>query len=364
MKILYDHQMFSLQKYGGISKYFCELMKNLPDEHQFKLSVLISENQHLKDDFGFFKKIYFPVPKNAGRIRSVLRRSAYSLNHYYSTKFLVQNKYDLLHPTYFDPYFLEYIKKPYIVTVHDLIAFKEQKVHQKKRQMARMTQVINNSQRIISVSEHTKQDLVNILNVSPEKIDVVHHGFNPFNLKNNTNHYGRYILYVGARLNYKNFKILSKAFRELSIKDNDLKLICVGSPFSKEELEELERLKIRGKTVAIGVNENKLNQLYANALTFVYPSQYEGFGMPILEAFANNCPVCLSNSSSLPEIAGNAGNYFDPCDLDSVLYSIKKVIYEPEFSGRMIEAGNKRLSNFSWQKCADETLNSYKKAVL
>ena len=97
-------------------------------------------------------------------------------------------------------------------------------------------------------------------------------------------------------------------------KERDLKLICVGLPFNKDELANLKSSKILDQTRVLAVNEETLNNLYSNALVFVYPSLYEGFGMPILEAFANNCPVCLSNTSCFPEIAGDAGVYFDPND--------------------------------------------------
>jgi len=363
MKILYDHQMFNRQKYGGITKYFCELIKHLPEGHSYLLGVLASDNQHLKDDFDFFKKFYFPIPQKESRIRGHLKSKLYKLNKLYSKGLISSNKYDLFHPTYFDPYFVNIAKKPYIVTVHDLIVFKFNNVQRKEEQMAEMTKIIRNARRIIAISENTKADLINILNVAPERIDIVYHGFNKFHVKNNLNPYGRYILYVGARPGYKNFKNLAQAFKILVSDDEDLKLVCVGAPFSKEELEELKAMKILKNTIAIGVNEIRLNQLYSHALAFVYPTQYEGFGMSILEAFSNGCPVCLSNTSCLPEIAGEAGIYFDPLSPESIESAIRKTIYDPIFSKKMTEAGQKRLLNFSWNKCAEQTVQSYENAL-
>lgn len=355
--------MFSLQKYGGITKYFCELMKNYREGNSYILGLLCSNNQHLKDDFSLFKKMYFPIPEKESRIRGHLKSKLYKVNNLYSRHLISSNKYDLLHPTYFDPYFLNVSTKPYIITVHDLIVFKFKEVNRKEEQMANMREIIDKSRRIIAISENTKADLINILKVEADKIDVVYHGFNQFNFRNNSNPYGRYILYVGGRAGYKNFKNLAKAFQLLSINDKDLKLICVGAPFSKKELEELKDLKILQHTMAMGVNEMKLNQLYSHALAFIYPTQYEGFGMSILEAFANNCPVCLSNTSCLPEIAGEAGIYFDPTNSDSITDAIKKTIYDAAFSKKMREAGKKRLKNFSWQKCAKQTIQSYESAL-
>ncbi|MEO6837243.1 MAG: glycosyltransferase, partial [Ginsengibacter sp.] len=94
-----------------------------------------------------------------------------------------------------------------------------------------------------------------------------------------------------------------------------------------------------------------------------YPSKYEGFGMPVLEAFANNCPVCLSNSSSLPEVAGDAATFFNPDNIESIKTAIEKIIYDEKYSSIMIEKGKKRLTHFSWEKCANQTVLSYKKLI-
>lgn len=355
--------MFSIQKYGGITKYFCELMKNLPTEHQFKLSLLLSDNQYLKEDFKIFKKVNIPLPDRESRWKLILKKRLYSVNKTYSEYIIDTNKYDLLHPTYYDTYFLSKLKKPYIITVHDLIEFRFKELYAKNTRIPQMEKIIKNANRIISISENTKNDLINIFKIQPEKIDVIHHGFNKPLTLNKPNALGRYILFVGRRGVYKNFEIFVRAVSVLLNKQSDLKLICVGDPFKKEEMDMLRTLKISEKSMTLGVNERKLNNLYSNALVFVYPTLYEGFGMPVLEAFANNCPVCLSNTSSLPEIAGDAGAYFDPTDQDSILHAIERVIFDNDFSKKLINAGKKRLINFSWKNCAEETVASYKKIL-
>lgn len=363
MRILYDHQMFSIQKYGGITKYFCELMKHLPGEHQFKLSVLVSENQHLKDQKNVFKKWGISLPKKEFRGKGRIKTSLYNINKTYSKYIFYLNNYDLLHPTYYDRYFLDFPKRPYIITVHDLIQFKFPEQYKNNPKTSQMSEIIRKANRIIAISENTKKDIVELLNIRPEKIDVIYHGFNrPIN-RTDTNTHGRYILYVGYRGGYKNFLKFLKAFCMVASGDEDLKLICVGYPFTPDEINELTHLKIAERVSVIGADEDKLNSLYANALAFVYPTLYEGFGMSILEAFANNCPVCLGKTSSLPEVAGNAGAYFDATDSDSIADTIKKVIYDSDLSERMRLSGNDRLNKFSWQKCADETVASYEKTV-
>lgn len=362
MKILYDHQMYSLQKYGGITKYFCELIKNLPPGNDYDLSVLYSNNQHLRDDHNFFKKIYVPISQKRSRINDHLRVKSYKINNYFSQYKIKKGQFDLFHPTYFNPYFLRIIKKPYIVTVHDLIVFKFE-VNKKKDKMEHMKRIVNNAAHIIAISQHTKKDLVDILAVKPEKIDVVYHGYHSPNADTRSNEYGRYLLYVGARAGYKNFANFARAFSHLSKHDKDLKLICAGDNFTRDEIDLLRQLNIAGRTTSMGVDESGLSQLYQHALTFVYPTKYEGFGMSILEAFANNCPVCLSNASCLPEIAGDAGSFFNPDDPDSMVEAIGNVIYNSENAAIKVQQGADRLKFFSWEKCALETIESYKKAL-
>lgn len=363
MKILYDHQMFSMQKYGGVTKYFCELIKNLPEGFEFKLSLLFSDNEHLRENHPLFKSRNI-LPERGFRWRDVVERKIYKLNEFYSIKTIEGGKYDLFHPTYYNPYFLKALKKPYILTVHDLIYFKfEGDFFLDSPTKAYMEASIRNAHRIIAISENTKKDLVEILRVNPDKIDVVYHGYNKPDFSKEPLIPGRYLLFVGRRGLYKNFKRFAAAIAGILTKERDIQLICVGPPFKEDESRELSQLGIFEQTKAMSVNDASLNSLYANALVFVFPSLYEGFGMPILEAFANDCPVCLSNSSCFPEIAGKAGEYFDPYQEDSIRNAIEKVIYNETLAEEMKEKGREILKSFSWKKTAMETAIAYKKVL-
>jgi glycosyltransferase involved in cell wall biosynthesis len=362
MKILYDYQMFSIQKFGGVTRYFCEVMKNIPPEHQFKLSVIFSDNQYLKENYKVFKKINILPDKNF-KGKYFIEKNLTALNLLYSRKRISSNNFDLFHPTYYGNYFFNILKKPYILTVHDLILFKFDDPFFSAEKKMQMENAIKKANRIIAISENTKKDLVEILNINPGKIDVVYHGYNKAYSYNNPANYGKYILFVGRRGLYKNFRIFVKAASKLLNKERNIKLICVGSPFDLDEMKMITALGISNQTMAISVDDDSLNSLYANALAFVFPSLYEGFGMPILEAFANDCPVCLSDASCFPEIAGNAGVYFDPKSEESILNSIEKIIYNNEFTKEIIKAGQLRLKEFSWRKTAKETISSYLKTI-
>jgi glycosyltransferase involved in cell wall biosynthesis len=156
---------------------------------------------------------------------------------------------------------------------------------------------------------------------------------------------------------------LAVAFQKLLQSDKELKLICVGPTFEKFEIEQLKKLKILNNILNLGVNEKQLNDLYAHALAFVNPSMYEGFGMSILEAFANNCVVCLSNATCFPEIAADAAMYFDPYNSDSLAEAISKVIYDSTASENFKQLAQERLKLFSWNKCARQTYYSYCKTL-
>jgi glycosyltransferase involved in cell wall biosynthesis len=364
VKILYDHQMFSLQKYGGVTKYFCELIKNLSVENKYEISLMFSDNQYLKEDHTFFRKKKFSLPNGPFHGKGFLKRKMYYLNQLHSGRSVSAGKYDLFHPTFYNNYFLDILKKPFVITVHDLIAFKFKDSHLKNDPFRyQMEKVIRKADRIISISENTKKDVIEIFKINSEKIDVVYHGYNKPQVQDNNNSYGTYILFVGRRDSYKNFTNFTKAISGVLQKENDLKLICVGEPFNKQEIIDLKKLKIREQCVALSVDEKTLINLYSNALLFVYPSFYEGFGMPILEAFANSCPVCLSDASCFPEIAKGAGIYFDPANEESILNAVQRVLYDSTYRNQMIEAGRERLTEFSWKKTADETLVSYKKTL-
>ena len=364
MRILYDHQIFSMQKYGGVSKYFCEIMRNIAPEDEYNLALIVSDNQYLKEDYPYFKKKIIPFPEKPFKGKSLLKRKIYFLNKQYSKQAVSSNKYDLLHPTFYDDYFLDNLKKPYTITVHDLTMFKFKDIfYWKEANLPKMEKIIKSATRVISISQNTKKDLVEMLNINPDRIDVIHHGYNKPTGSNTINRFGKYILFVGSRERYKNFITFIRAISSLLNKESGLRLVCVGLRFNTDELTELRKLNIMEYTSILTVDEKMLNNLYSHAQVFVYPSLYEGFGMPILEAFANNCPLCLSNTSCFPEIAGEAGTYFDPYNSESILEAVTKVLYDNDLKNQMIKAGNERLAHFSWKKAALETAASYKKTL-
>jgi glycosyltransferase involved in cell wall biosynthesis len=171
------------------------------------------------------------------------------------------------------------------------------------------------------------------------------------------------LLYVGDRDSYKNFLFFSRAVEPLLKDDRDLKVICTGSPFTKKEKVFLKELDIFDRFVTVNVNDADLALLYKSAQVFVYPSYYEGFGIPILEALSMGCPVVLSNSSSFPEVAGDAGVYFDPKKLSSIRSAIEHVITDQNYRKSLSKSCLDQASHFSWAQAARDTSDIYRKII-
>jgi glycosyltransferase involved in cell wall biosynthesis len=195
--------------------------------------------------------------------------------------------------------------------------------------------------------------------INPDKISVVYLGTSwNATSKLKVLSRGSYILFTGDRTFYKNFTNFVLAVAPLILKYN-LQLKCTGRPFTNAEIDLLKQQKIFDKTSVQFASEDELRELYANAICFVFPSLYEGFGIPILEAFACGCPLVLSDASCFPEIAGDAGVYFDPNSVNDMREKIDKVICSETLRKDLADKGFEQLKGFSWRKCAEQTAEVY-----
>lgn len=235
-----------------------------------------------------------------------------------------------------------------------------------------LPKTLENAEKIITVSNCTKEDILSYYNVSPEKIKVIHNAVNErFKPQESQeigkvrNRYGLnfpFILYVGTLEPRKNIPIILKALHEIRIKNLDYKLVIAGKKGwkYKEIFDTIDALNLHNDVVFTGyVLDEDLPALYSAADLFVYPSLYEGFGLPPLEAMACGTPVITSNTSSLPEVVGGAGITVDPYDVDILADSIYRVLSDQKLKERMVEKGLDRAKEFSWKRCAIETLKVY-----
>jgi glycosyltransferase involved in cell wall biosynthesis len=220
---------------------------------------------------------------------------------------------------------------------------------------------------IISISNSTKNDLIELFDIDESKITVVHHGVDLMAFQQPIMEETRgdmpYILYVGSRRGYKNFEGLLKACATSNVIKNKIKIVAFGgSPFSSQEILKIYELGFnKGSVQQVEGSDNLLVSLYSNALAFVYPSLYEGFGLPPLEAMAAKCPVVVSNTSSMPEVVNQAGVYFDPRNIDEIRSAIELVVQDEVLRLKLIELGLKNIELFTWEKCAKDTLSLYSK---
>lgn len=368
LKILYDHQCYTYQDYGGVSRYYTELIRHLKQNNlaQPKVAIKYSNNQYLNSLKEVASKPFLSNYQFKGKklLLDVLNRRI-------STKVISMGNFDIFHPTYFNPYFLNYLKnKTFVITVHDMThELFPDKMNKWDKSSEYKKLLVNKAKKIICVSNNTKNDLIKLFKVEEENIKVIYHG-NSLNYKRDLQFESslklpeKYILYVGSRKYYKNFVFMIKALADLIKEGNDLKLICAGGGrFSKDEIKLLTELKIWNKIIQLNVNDKILGALYSNASCFVFPSLYEGFGIPILEAFSCGCPVVCSNSSSLPEIAGDAAEFFDSKDLQSIRNSVEIVLTDKDKREKMISLGFQRLKNFNWENSTKQTFELYKECL-
>ncbi|MGI4022330.1 MAG: glycosyltransferase family 4 protein [Janthinobacterium lividum] len=393
MKILYDFQIFSNQKVGGISRYIYELITQFDkdDDVSWEIPIIYSSNIYLKthpyfinrltpdpfrlsDNIGILSKLAYTKEKLLYRFKNKIHKEQFSVMEYEKNKALnikkiKEGNFDIFHPTYFDDYFMDYIgDKTYVLTVHDLInqVFPEMMMYQPDKNKA----VINRADRIITVSENTKKDLINIFNVNEQKIDVIYLANSlEEEIENVSEAFKntipeKYLLFVGGRLDYKNFLFFAQMFASLKLTNKNINIVCTGSPFNASEQYLFNKLGIQDSVHTKFVNDDELIYLYKNAIAFVFPSMYEGFGLPVLEAFSCGCPAIISNTSSLSEIGEDAVVYFDPKNPESMLNALKSVVNNPTFREEMIAKGYEQLKNFSWENTAMQTKKVYEKVLL
>ncbi len=359
MKIAFDYQAFVLP-YGGVSRYCARIAEGLADSEEVSIFASYYRNHYISDlPSGLVrgKKIKAFPPKCAN---AFIR-----LNHYLSNRAIKKWKPDVVHETYYSPY--KFIKRNTlrIVTVHDMIheLYPNSFGVKDKTSIAKRA-AVESADHIICVSNNTKNDLIRLLKVDPEKITVIHLAAdrNKALIKNNKIR-KPYLLYVGHRGTYKNFTALIEAFSSSINLKNDFDIVTFGGgPFSEVEVDFMQAKGLREDQISnVSGDDDLLSSLYANALAFVYPSLYEGFGLPPLEAMANDCPVISSNVSSMPEVIADAGAYFDPKSICEITKVIEDVVYSPGKREELIRKGTSRLATFSWDKCAKKTLDVYEK---
>jgi glycosyltransferase involved in cell wall biosynthesis len=365
MKIAFDHQVFTMQRFGGISRYFCELATQLIKlDQEVKIFAGGYQNYYLSNlSKDWVKgKSFSSYPPKSGTLFNLI-------NHYLTRYQINSFDPDIIHETYYSFSNAAKGKTPRVVTVYDMIhelfpeSFKKNDPLPNYKKNA-----LKRANHIISISHSTKRDLINLLDIPAEKISVIHLASNPLPIHNrdlNVVNHTPYFLFVGARSGYKNFDFLVKGLANSNRLKNEFDVIAFGGGrFSNQENQLISDLGFKKNQIRqVSGPDDLLASLYQSASAFIYPSIYEGFGLPPLEAMSLNCPVVSSNSSSMPEVIGDAGEFFSPVDMEEMINAIELVAFSEERRKDLIAKGKLRLHNFSWAMTANQTLDVYSKLL-
>ena len=362
MRIAIDARMIL---HSGIGTYTRNLVANILDIDKTNTYTLLGREKELskyaQKPNVFIKEFHSPIYSISEQVIEPLKL--------WNTEFLHCPHYNI--PVIYEG--------EMIVTVHDLIHLlfpqflKHKAAYFYAKSLFKLMTI--RAKEIIAVSENTKADIVNYLGVKEDKVVVIYNGVSEIfrkdasqeeceKLRDKLNLHARYILNVSNMKMHKNIEILIKAYSKLRKKGIEQKLLLVGG--EKERIRELQvyadQFNVTKDIIFLqNIDFEDLPLLYRICDVFVFPSLYEGFGLPLVEAMASRVPVVTSNVSSMPEVVGNAGITIEPSDADSLAEAIEKVISDSNMRENMIKMGIKQIEKFNWQNTARKTLDVYKR---
>jgi glycosyltransferase involved in cell wall biosynthesis len=300
------------------------------------------------------------------------------VNSYVSRPQLKAWQPDIVHETYFSKVRSGSTSRPSVITVFDMISelglegapptFAQMKATNKYAAVSR-------ADHVVCISEQTRQDLIRLFNIQPEKVLTIHLGCDQeravaaaqesdestARLSARLSSSRPYFLYVGLRQGYKNFAGLLRSIASSSRLKSTFDVFAFGGgTFTSDEQALIDELKFAPEQIKqISGDDLTLTQLYRQASAFVYPSLYEGFGLPPLEAMLHHCPVVSSHASAMPEVLGDAAEFFDPNQIDSIAQALERVAFSNDRRQQLIAKGMHRLKAFTWQACAERHLSLY-----
>jgi len=371
-KILID-ALSLLSPLTGIGRYTYEISHRLKD--------LSKDEYEIFFNYGYHSKELYELSNNQSAVEKKTKKLNFFLKkipllkklvkpfYLYITKFYT-TEYDL----YFQPNFIpnKNIKaKKLICTLHDFSFLLQPQWHPKERidYFVQNFDLIKKADHIITGSNFTKQEIVYHMQLPQDKISVIYHGVNhevykeyPSNELQETKTVfdlpKKFLLFVGSIEPRKNLLTLLKAYTLLKNEQKDeLPLVLVGFKGweNKETMQEIEKNKEHIRYLGY-VTETHLAHIYNLATIFIYPSLYEGFGLPPLEAMACGTPVIVSNVASLPEVCGDAALYVEPMDLQGIIDKISLLANDEKLRGELSKKSKLQAAHFSWDKAAQEHL--------
>lgn len=364
MKVGVDARALS---WAGLGRYTRNLLKAMTDCSQQHDFAVFAPKEFREEVLSLRRTRFIPVTS-----------SYYSLRE--QTIFLsslLKERTDLIHFLHFNaPIFY---RRPFVVTIHDLTRFyfpaqkNKGNFHQWAYEKV-FRSVANRARKIITVSEHTRRDLIRYFPKTSAKTAVIYEGvdhcqFNCNDIAEENDQEtikalgieGNYLLFVGVWMTHKNLPRLLQSFRKLREKGYRGKLVITGEgkPHHVNVPKLINELNLTDVITPGFVEDEKLPALYRRAELFVFPSLYEGFGLPPLEAMACGVPVAASRVSSIPEILGDCAAYFDPYSVEGMAETVFEILNDEKKKNKIIALGKRQAEKYSWEKCAEETLRVY-----
>ena len=364
MKVNFDYEIFYQQKYGGISSYYSNLGKELLKQNvDVNFICPVHKCYNLKSipkDKLYGKKILYP---------NFFNPLVNVINFNLSKIINLNIKPDIVHRTYFSKN--SYSKKvKNVITFYDVThEISEIKNYKNENTKLIKKENINKADHILCISKTVKNDLINYLGVSEKKISVTllssDYKKKEYSELNKKKKLQNFFLYVGNRSGYKNFENFISAYALSKKLQNDFRILIFGGEKSHicgKDIILKNKLPINSFKFVNGTNEY-LKYLYQNVRALIYPSIYEGFGIPLVEAMRSGCPFVSSYGGALREVGGTGINYFNPSDKEDIKNKIEDMVYSEDNINNAINYGLNRCDKFSWSECARETLNAYKKVI-
>lgn len=345
MKILFDHQIFSSQRFGGISRYHVQLIKYLDAE--WLLPLFCSNNFYIKE----LKDVPPFLPKwNFKGKNRILER----LNRLKTVSAIKKGDFDIFHPTFYASYALAYLKKkPMVLTLHDMTHDRFPELPAARWEKKEKYTMAHVAEAIIVPSQFTADELMELYHIPAGKIHVVCHGGPEWTLAPADVEENRF-LFVGGRTYYKNFPVVLEALKMVP----ESTLLIAGKALEENEKQLISHYGLQERISVADASDEELKKLYASSSALIFPSLMEGFGLPILEAFAANCPVICSDIPVFHEVGGDAALYFPP-DSPAALADAMRQNMKRRFTENIV----KQRSRFSWKRCAEETSDVYRQLL-
>lgn len=361
MRIALDEQIFAIQRYGGISRLFYEQATAF--ERDPSLGVELDPlgapvvNEYLLSDHELAERLQ--VTRADGPYRA--------LAHYFARRRRTSQA-EVVHNTFYLPRGLaEHRQSRRVVTVYDMIPELLPKTRRRMDFLTEKHRYVQQADHIVCISESTRRDLFRIYPEIHAPVTIAYPGVGPAFRPDAPHHDGfpePYVLHVGNRSSYKDGATLIRAFAAISGRFPDHTLFLVGGgPLTRDERELIGHRRIAERVLHTSLTDDAVPSAYAQAAVTVFPSRYEGFGLPAVEAMAGGSPLILADTSSLPEVGGDAARYFAPGDDTGLANVLAEVLSDAGEQDRMRARGLEQAAHFTWSGYAAANVEAYRAAL-